>query len=106
MAERVLEAMLTQRVVTTRGEVFTKQLSVQDAEYTRNAIVKSLYEARESRGGSGGGWHLSTSIHESCTPKKLQVEAWNEFLGFGYATDWEFTQPMSLLIQLLAMVQG
>lgn len=42
--ESVLEAMLTQRVVTTRSEVFTKQLSVPDAELTRNAIVKSLYE--------------------------------------------------------------
>lgn len=46
MEEAVLEAMLTQRVVTTRGEVFTKQLSVQDASFTRDAIVKSLYEVR------------------------------------------------------------
>ncbi|CAM9264982.1 unnamed protein product, partial [Sphacelaria rigidula] len=43
--EVVMEAMLTQRVVTTRGEIFTKQLSVQDASFTRDAIVKSLYEA-------------------------------------------------------------
>lgn len=42
--EVVMEAMLTQRVVTTRGEIFTKQLSVQDASFTRDAIVKSLYE--------------------------------------------------------------
>lgn len=39
-----LEAMLTQRVVKTRGEVFTKQLNVQDANLTRDAIVASLYE--------------------------------------------------------------
>ncbi|CAM9603433.1 unnamed protein product, partial [Sphacelaria rigidula] len=45
VTEAVLESMLTQRVVTTRGEVFTKQLSVTDAELTRDAIVKSLYEA-------------------------------------------------------------
>eukprot|EP00904_Undaria_pinnatifida_P007215 jgi/Undpi1/3623/HiC_scaffold_16.g06993.m1 len=43
--EAVLEQMLTQRVVKTRGEVFTKQLGVQDADLTRDAIVKSLYEA-------------------------------------------------------------
>lgn len=42
--ETVLEAMLTQRVVTTRAEVFTKQLGVPDADLTRDAIVKSLYE--------------------------------------------------------------
>lgn len=42
--EPVLEAMLTQRVVVTRGEVFTKQLGVRDADLTRDAIVKSLYE--------------------------------------------------------------
>lgn len=41
-----MKSMLTQRVVTTRGEVFIKQLSVQDAEFTRDAIVKSLYEVR------------------------------------------------------------
>lgn len=46
VTERVLEAMLTQRVVTTRGEVFTKQLGVVDADLTRDAIVKSLYEVR------------------------------------------------------------
>lgn len=44
--ESLLEAMLTQRVVTTRGEVFTKQLVVHDADLTRDAIVKSLYEVR------------------------------------------------------------
>lgn len=42
----VLEAMLTQRVVVTRGEVFTINLGVQDADLTRDAIVKSLYEVR------------------------------------------------------------
>lgn len=36
--------MLTQRVVTTKGEVFVKQMSVPDAVFTRDAIVKSLYE--------------------------------------------------------------
>ncbi|CAM9971674.1 unnamed protein product [Pylaiella littoralis] len=41
----LVESMLTQRVVKTRGEVFTKQLEVQDANLTRDAIVKSLYEA-------------------------------------------------------------
>lgn len=44
--ESVLEAMLTQRIVTTRGEVFIKQRSLSDAELTRDAIVKSLYEVR------------------------------------------------------------
>lgn len=44
VTEAVLKSMLTQRVVTTRGEVFTKQLSVPDADLTRDAIVKSLYE--------------------------------------------------------------
>eukprot|EP00903_Cladosiphon_okamuranus_P011080 g10459.t1 len=43
--EAVLEKMLTQRVVKTRGEVFEKKLEVQDANLTRDAIVKSLYEA-------------------------------------------------------------
>ncbi|CBJ30507.1 conserved unknown protein [Ectocarpus siliculosus] len=43
--ESALEAMLTQRVVVTRGETFTKQLSAADANLTRDAIVKSLYEA-------------------------------------------------------------
>ncbi|CAB1114761.1 unnamed protein product [Ectocarpus sp. CCAP 1310/34] len=43
--EAVLEKMLTQRVVQTRGEVFVKQLEENDAKLTRDAIVKSLYEA-------------------------------------------------------------
>ncbi|CAM9142326.1 unnamed protein product [Ectocarpus sp. 6 AP-2014] len=43
--ESALEAMLTQRVVVTLGETFTKQLSAADANLTRDAIVKSLYEA-------------------------------------------------------------
>lgn len=38
--------MLTQRVVVTRGETFTKQLGLNDATLTRDAIVKSLYEVR------------------------------------------------------------
>ncbi len=42
--EADLEAMLTQRAVVTRGETFTKLLSVADANLTRDAIVKSLYE--------------------------------------------------------------
>lgn len=44
--ETALESMLTQRVVVTRGETFTKQLSLDDANLTRDAIVKSLYEVR------------------------------------------------------------
>lgn len=52
--ESVLEPMLTQRVVKTRGEVFTKQLEVLDANLTRDAIVKSLYEVCAG-GGRGGG---------------------------------------------------
>ncbi|CAN0342915.1 unnamed protein product, partial [Ectocarpus sp. 12 AP-2014] len=43
--EAALEAMLTQRVVVTRGETFTKQLGLEEANLTRDAIVKSLYEA-------------------------------------------------------------
>ncbi|CAM9169756.1 unnamed protein product [Laminaria digitata] len=43
--ESALEALLTQRVVATLGEVFTKQLSVPDANLTRDAIVTSLYES-------------------------------------------------------------
>lgn len=44
--ESALEAMLTQRVVVTRGETFTKQLGLDEANLTRDAIVKSLYEVR------------------------------------------------------------
>ena len=47
--EQSLEAMLTQRVVTTHGEVFTIQLDVSNAELTRDAIVKSLYEVGQCR---------------------------------------------------------
>ncbi|CAN0336348.1 unnamed protein product, partial [Ectocarpus sp. 8 AP-2014] len=43
--ESALEAMLTQRVVVTQGKTFTKQLSAAEANLTRDAIVKSLYEA-------------------------------------------------------------
>lgn len=42
--ETLLEAMLTERVITTRTETFTRKLNVPDAELTRDAIVKSLYE--------------------------------------------------------------
>ncbi len=52
--ESVLEKMLTQRVIKTRGEVFTRQLEEQDANLTRDAIVKSLYEVRCTRGGIMG----------------------------------------------------
>lgn len=49
-----VDAMLTQRVVTTRGETFTKQLGVQDSSRSRDAIVKALYEARA---WDGVAWH-------------------------------------------------
>lgn len=42
--ESALEAMLTQRTVVTTRETFTKQLGLEDANFTRDAIVKSLYE--------------------------------------------------------------
>lgn len=42
--ESALEAMLTQRTVVTLGETFTKQLGLDDANLTRDAIVKSLFE--------------------------------------------------------------
>lgn len=42
--ESMFESMLTQRKVTMRGEVFTKQLDVPGADLTRDAIVRSLYE--------------------------------------------------------------
>lgn len=38
-----VDAMLTQREVKTVAEVFTKQLELQDAERTRDAVVKALY---------------------------------------------------------------
>lgn len=38
--------MLTQRTVVTLGETFTKQLGLDDANLTRDAIVKSLYEVQ------------------------------------------------------------
>ncbi|CAM9355556.1 unnamed protein product [Discosporangium mesarthrocarpum] len=40
-----LESLLIQRVVKTRGEVFTKKLDLQDATRTRDAVVKALYQA-------------------------------------------------------------
>lgn len=46
LEDSALEGMLTVRVVTTRGETFTVQYSVADAELARDAIVKSLYEVR------------------------------------------------------------
>ncbi len=46
--ESALEAMLTQRTVFTMGETFTIQLGLEDANFTRDAIVKSLYEVRTS----------------------------------------------------------
>lgn len=49
--ESVLESMLTQRVVKTTREVFTKQLGVRNADLTRDAIVKSLYEVRGAEDG-------------------------------------------------------
>ncbi|CAM9101018.1 unnamed protein product, partial [Hapterophycus canaliculatus] len=45
LEDSALEMMLAQRVVATRGETFTLHYSVADAELTRDAIVKSLYEA-------------------------------------------------------------
>lgn len=42
----VVEAMLTLREVKAGGEVYTKKLSVQDANLTRDALVKSMYEVR------------------------------------------------------------
>lgn len=42
----VVEAMLTLREVKARGEVYTKKLGVQDANLTRDALVKSMYEVR------------------------------------------------------------
>ena len=46
MDETRLEAMLTVREVVTRGETFKIKLAVHEAELTRDAIVKSLYEVR------------------------------------------------------------
>eukprot|EP00752_Nemacystus_decipiens_P008749 g7810.t1 len=43
--ESALEAMLTQSVTVARSERYTKQLSPDNANRTRDAIVKSLYEA-------------------------------------------------------------
>lgn len=39
--------MLTRKVFTTRGEVFTPHLGVPEAELTRGAMVKSLYEVHQ-----------------------------------------------------------
>lgn len=38
--------MLTQTVTVARGETFTKQLSPDNADLARDAIVKSLYEVK------------------------------------------------------------
>ncbi|CAM9467577.1 unnamed protein product, partial [Ectocarpus fasciculatus] len=43
--EEALRTMLTQRVIATRGEIFTIQVGLDDASLVRDAIVKSLYEA-------------------------------------------------------------
>lgn len=40
----LVRSMLTQRVVKTVTEAYTKKLGVQDAKLTRDAIVKTLYE--------------------------------------------------------------
>lgn len=45
--EEALRTMLTQRVIATRGEIFTIQVGLDDASLVRDAIVKSLYEVRE-----------------------------------------------------------
>ena len=70
-----VETMLTRRDVKAGGEVYTKKLGVQDANLTRDAIVKSLYEVRwiwraaESweeiggRGVGGGDILLSPSFY-------------------------------------------
>lgn len=58
--EEKLESMLLQRVIKTRGEVFVRQLSVPDADLTRDAIVKSLYEVRPRQS------HLLFSRNSSC----------------------------------------
>lgn len=49
--DAMLERMLLQRVVEARGDVIIRHLDVQDAERTRDAIVKSLYEVGGRRGG-------------------------------------------------------
>lgn len=46
--EKLLVAMFTERVIITRGEIFIRKLNVPDAELTRDAIVKSLYEVPEA----------------------------------------------------------
>ena len=46
MEASALEAMLTQRVVVTHGETFTIQADMVNANLTRDAIVKSLYEVQ------------------------------------------------------------
>ncbi|CAM9708868.1 unnamed protein product, partial [Choristocarpus tenellus] len=40
-----LKSLLTQRVVKTRGEVFTKLYGMQEATRVRDAVVKALYQA-------------------------------------------------------------
>ncbi|CAM9385107.1 unnamed protein product [Phaeothamnion confervicola] len=45
VGEDALRALLCQRTVKARGESFTKQLTVQEAMYARDATAKALYEA-------------------------------------------------------------
>lgn len=45
--------MITEKKMATRGEVYVIKLGVQEAEYTRDAVVKSLYEVSQGRGDSG-----------------------------------------------------
>lgn len=47
VGEGALGNMLLQRVVATRGEIFTIQVALDDVHLVRDAIVKSLYEVRE-----------------------------------------------------------
>ena len=69
MEESALEAMLTQTVTVARGETFTKQLSPDNADLTRDAIVKSLYEVRvlfclagKLMGGGNGPRHTDSVV--------------------------------------------
>lgn len=64
--EGVLESMLTQRVVKTIGETFTKQLAVPDANLTRDAIVKSLYEVKERLPKAQLPWPSLRCISAAC----------------------------------------
>lgn len=54
-----LRAMLLTRVVRTMREQFVVQLKVRDAAYTRDSIVKSLYEVRHE------GYYFGPCIENS-----------------------------------------